>query len=62
LKATDVRFKISKRLDDIIQQAVNEGIFTTKSDFYKSATIHYLEELHLLDQLKSTIETRPIDK
>jgi len=62
LKATDVRFKISKRLDDIIQQTVNEGIFSTKADFYKSATIHYLEELHLLDQLKNTIETRPIDK
>jgi len=62
LKSTEARFKISKRLDGIIQKTVDEGIFSTKADFYKSATIHYLEELHLLDQLKSAIETHPIDK
>jgi len=62
LEPVDVRFKISKRIDEIIQRTVKEGIFTTKSDFYKSAAIHYLDQLHLLDQLKNAIETHRLDK
>jgi len=58
LKTAEARFSISKRLDGIIQKTVDEGIFTTKAEFYKSATIHYLEKLHLLDQLKSTIVSK----
>jgi len=41
---------------------VELGIFVNKTDVVRAALIKYLDDMHLLDQLKSSIETHPIDE
>ncbi len=58
----DYRFKLSRRIDRIIQATVDKGIFGSKKDLIKTAIVQYLDNMHLLDQIKSSIETHPIDE
>ena len=37
-------------------------IFSSHSDLGKTAIIEYLEKMHLLDQVKNSIESRPLEK
>ena len=62
MDGVDYRFKLSRRIDRIIQATVGEGIFGSKNDLIKTATVQYLDDMHLLDQIKSSIETHPIDE
>lgn len=61
MDAVEIRMRISKNLDKIIQSTVDEGIFNNKSDLLKMALVRYLDDMHLLDQLKTKIETQPLD-
>lgn len=61
MDAVEIRMRISKNLDRIIQSTVDEGIFNNKSDLLKMALVRYLDDMHLLDQLKTKIETQPLD-
>ncbi len=62
MDVVDYRFKLSSRIDRIIQATVDEGIFGSKNDLIKTAIIQYLNDMQLLDQIKSSIETHPIDE
>ncbi len=62
MDGVDYRFKLSRRIDRIIQATVYEGIFGSKNDLIKTAIVQYLDDMHLLDQIKSSIETHPIDE
>jgi len=62
MDVVDYRFKLSSRIDRIIQATVDEGIFGSKNDLIKTAIVQYLNDMHLLDQIKSSIETHPIDE
>ncbi len=62
MDGVDYRFKLSRRIDGIIQATVDEGIFGSKNDLIKTAIVKYLDDMHLLDQIKSSIETHPIDE
>ncbi len=62
MDGVDYRFKLSRRIDRIIQATVVAGIFGSKNDLIKTAIVQYLDNMHLLDQIKSSIETHPIDE
>lgn len=60
MDGVEIRIKIPKNLDKIIQSTVDEGIFNNKTDLLKMALVRYLDDMHLLDQLKTKIETQPL--
>ena len=62
MDGAEYRLKIPKRIDRIIQATVDEGLFGSKNEVIKSAVVKYLDDMHLLDQVKSTIETHPLEK
>jgi len=62
MDGADYRIKIPKRIDRIIQATVDEGLFGSKNDVVKAAVVKYLDDMHLLDQVKSSIETHPLEK
>ena len=53
---------LPRRIDKIILATVDEGLFANKNDIVKSAVVKYLDDMHLLDQVKSSIETHPLEK
>ena len=58
----EIRFKVHKQVDSILENLVSMGIFSTKNDVARMALIKLLDDMHLFDQLKNAIETHPIDK
>ena len=60
MESSEIRVRIPKRIDDLIQSTVDQGIFTNKTDLVKAALIQYLDNLHLLDEIKNSIESHPI--
>jgi len=62
MDGAEYRIKIPKRIDRIIQATVDEGLFGSKNDVVKAAVVKYLDDMHLLDQVKSSIETHPLEK
>ena len=39
-----------------------QDFFPEKNDIVKIAVVKYLDDMHLLDQVKSSIETHPLEK
>jgi len=62
LDGVEYRVKLPRRIDKIIMATVDEGLFANKNDIVKTAVVKYLDDMHLLDQVKSSIETHPIKK
>jgi Arc/MetJ-type ribon-helix-helix transcriptional regulator len=62
MDGAEYRIKIPKRIDKIIQATVDEGLFGSKNDVVKAAVVKYLDDMHLLDQVKSSIETHLLEK
>ena len=60
-KGEIIKVTLPKRLFDIVQSTVEIGLFSSNSEFGKTAIIEYLDKMHLLDQLKNSIETKPLD-
>ena len=58
----EYRVMLPRRIDKIILATVDEGLFANKNDIVKSAVVKYLDDMHLLDQVKSSIETHPLEK
>ncbi len=57
-----IKVTLPKRISEVVKNTVEMGLFSSKSDLAKTAIIKYLDDIHLLDQLKSAIETHPVDK
>ncbi|MCV0399589.1 MAG: hypothetical protein K5785_06285 [Nitrosarchaeum sp.] len=62
MDGVDYRLKLPRRIDRIIQATVDEEIFASKNDVVKAAVVKYLDDMHLLDQIKVSIETHPLEK
>ena len=61
-KGEIIKVTLPKRISEVVKNTVEMGLFSSESDLAKTAIIKYLDDMHLLDQLKSAIETHPIDK
>ena len=48
----EYRITLPKGIDRIIEAALEEGIYVNKSDVVRTAVIKYLDDMHLLDQIK----------
>ena len=48
----EYRITLPKGIDRIIEAALEEGIYVNKSDVVRAAVIKYLDDMHLLDQIK----------
>ena len=56
-----IRVSLPKKFDKVVQSAVDAGLFKTKAELAKIAIIEYLDKMHLLDQIKNSIESKPLD-
>ena len=61
-KGVSIKVTLPKRISEVVENTVKMGIFSSPSDLGKTAIVKYLDDMHLLDQLKSGIETHPIDE
>jgi len=62
VKGESIKVTLPKRIFDIVDSVVKMEIFSSHSDLGKTAIIEYLEKMHLLDQVKNSIESRPLEK
>jgi len=60
-KGLVIKVTLPKRIFDIVNSSVEMGIFSSHSDLGKTAIVEYLDKMHLLDQVKSSIESKPLD-
>jgi len=60
-KGKTIKVTLPKRIFEIVENTVQMGIFSSHSDLGKTAIVDYLEKLHLLDEVKSNIGSRPLD-
>jgi len=60
-KGVPIKVNLPKRIFDIVESTVEMEIFSSPSDLGKTAIVEYLDKMHLLDQIKSSIESRPLD-
>lgn len=58
-KSREIRVAIPEKLDKLIQSTVDAGLFGTKAELAKIAIMEYLDKMHLLDQIKANIESKP---
>ena len=47
------------QLDKLVESTVDAGLFRSKAELAKIAIIEYLDKMHLLDQIKANIESKP---
>lgn len=57
----EYRITLPKGIDRIIEAALEEGIYVNKSDVVRAAVIKYLDDMHLLDQIKLDARTRHLE-
>lgn len=55
----EIRVSLPEKLDKLIQNTVDAGLFRSKAELAKIAIIEYLDKMHLLDQIKTNIESKP---
>ena len=60
-KGEPIKVTLPKRIFDIVDSTVKMGIFSSHSELGKTAIVEYLDKMHLLDQVKSSIESKPLD-
>ena len=56
-----MKVTLPKRILDIVNSTVEMGLFSSPSDLGKTAIIDYLDKMHLLDEVKSSIGSKPLD-
>jgi Arc/MetJ-type ribon-helix-helix transcriptional regulator len=55
----EIRVSLPEKLDKLVQSSVDGGLFRSKAELAKIAIIEYLDKMHLLDQIKTNIESKP---
>jgi len=60
-KGETMKVTLPKRILDIVNSTVEMGLFSSPSDLGKIAIIDYLDKMHLLDEVKSSIGSKPLD-
>ena len=58
----EYRITLPKGIDRIIEAALEEGIYVKKSDVVRAAVIKYLDDMHLLDQIKLDVRARYLER
>ena len=58
----EYRITLPKGIDRIIEAALEEGIYVNKSDVVRAAVIKYLDDMHLLDQIKLDVRARHLER
>jgi len=60
-KGKIIKVTVPTRIFQIVENTVEMDLFSSPSDLGKTAIIDYLNKMHLLDQVKSSIESKPLD-
>jgi len=60
-KGGTIKVTVPERILDIVNSTVEMGLFSSPSDLGKTAIIAYLDNMHLLDEVKSNIGSKPLD-
>jgi len=57
--SVEIRVSLPEKLDKLVASTVDAGLFRSKAELAKIAIIEYLDKMHLLDQIKANIESKP---
>ena len=57
----EYRITLPKGIDRIIEATLEEGMYVNKNDVVRAAVVKYLDDMHLLDQVKSSVRAHHLE-